>query len=54
MVVWADSDGEGFTNDASVMIGDDTLYGGEGDDLLFAGHGDDYVHGEEGDDLLFG
>lgn len=51
---WASDPGEGFTLDASVMSGDDTLYGGEGDDYLHGGHGDDYLHGEEGDDELFG
>ena len=45
---------EGFTLDASVMIGDDTLYGGEGADMMYGGHGDDYLYGEEGDDYLYG
>ena len=40
-------------DDAGVMVGDDTLYGGKGNDYMWGGAGDDYMHGEDDQDKLY-
>jgi len=37
-----------------LMVGHDTLYGGDGVDHVYGGHGDDYIFGGIGDDYLYG
>ena len=39
---------------ASMLAGNDLIYGGIGNDTVWAGQGNDVVHGDEGNDVLYG
>lgn len=50
----AEKEGQGWDDDISGGVGDDTVYGGGRDDLINGGLGDDHLFGEAGFDTVFG